>query len=78
MEINPKLPKEINDKIFLYMSHPVADIMHPVIIDAENYFGYEGQRSYPSMILLNRAIYCTDEYPNERMRTGGAHSTRRW
>ena len=77
MEIIPKLPSEINDKIALYLSHPVADIMHQVIIDAENYFGFDGQARYPAMRLLNYLIYGTREHVNEQMKQG-VHSIRRW
>ena len=65
MEIICKLPKEINSKILLYLSHPIADMMYEVINDAQNYFGYEGQKRYTAMLLLNYTIYSSDEYIKE-------------
>ena len=65
MEIICKLPKEINSKILLYLSHPIADMMYEVINDAKNYFGYEGQKRYTAMLLLNYTIYSSDEYIKE-------------
>ena len=65
MEIIHKVPNEIKSKIFLFLSHPIADMLYEVINDAENYFGYEGQKRYTAMLLLNYTIYSSAEYVKE-------------
>ena len=78
MDIIAQLPSAVNNKIFMFLSHPVADLLHKVIVDAENYFGYEGQETYPAMKILNYTIYDTEEYINEAMMNATPRSIRRW
>ena len=86
MEIIGNLPQELSWNIMKYNSHPLADIirpivrshpvaniMRPVIIDAKNYFGYAEQECYTSMRILNDLIYNEDmeEHMNTEYRRQG-------
>ena len=85
MEILDNLPSNLpNDlywDIMKYMSHPLADLMHQVIRDSDNFPNWDKERygePYSAMTILSDNDYNTKEYPNEQYLRGGPHKRFRW